>query len=212
MQSPCLQPLPPSTSAPLLPLQPHHVPFRCEFLFCGSPSSLCTLFVLWSFRNIIQNFLRLITTVLFITRHLIGLIMGDIGIKDYTTAVENGLCPFLKKLKIKLPWKKGKVLVAQFCLTLWDPTDSNPPGSSVHRILQARIVEWVVIPFSRGSFWSRDRTWTWVFHIAGFTIWASRIKLPDPAISLLVIQPKGLGAVLKRYLYIHIHSSIIHNS
>ena len=35
--------------------------------------------------------------------------------------------------------------------TLCDPVDCSPPGSSVHGILQARIVEWVAIPFSRGS-------------------------------------------------------------
>ena len=37
------------------------------------------------------------------------------------------------------------------CLTLCDPTDCSPPGSSVHGILQARILEWVAISFSRGS-------------------------------------------------------------
>ena len=42
------------------------------------------------------------------------------------------------------------VLVAQSCLTLCDPMDCSPPGSSVHGILQARILEWVAIPFSRG--------------------------------------------------------------
>ena len=36
--------------------------------------------------------------------------------------------------------------------------DCSPPGSSVHGILQARILEWVAIPFSRGSSWPRDRT------------------------------------------------------
>ena len=41
-----------------------------------------------------------------------------------------------------------KVLVAQLCVTLCDPMDCNPPGSSGHRILQARILEWVAIPFS----------------------------------------------------------------
>ena len=46
---------------------------------------------------------------------------------------------------------KEKVLVAQSCLILCDPLDSSPPGSSVHGILQARIVEWVSMPFSRGS-------------------------------------------------------------
>ena len=51
------------------------------------------------------------------------------------------------------------VLVVQSCLTLCDPMDCNPPHSSVHRIRQARILEWVVIPFPRGS--SQPRDWTW---------------------------------------------------
>ena len=42
------------------------------------------------------------------------------------------------------------VLDAQLCLTLHNPMDYSPPASSVHGILQARILEWVVIPFSRG--------------------------------------------------------------
>ena len=46
----------------------------------------------------------------------------------------------------------------QSCPTLWDPMGCSPPGSSVRRISQARILEWVAIPFSRGSFWFRDRT------------------------------------------------------
>ena len=49
-------------------------------------------------------------------------------------------------------------LVAQSCLTLCDPVDCSPPGSSVHEILQARILERVSRPFSRGSSWPRD--WT----------------------------------------------------
>ena len=43
-----------------------------------------------------------------------------------------------------------KVSVAQSCLTLCDPVDCRPPGSSVHGILQARILEWVAIHFPRG--------------------------------------------------------------
>ena len=46
----------------------------------------------------------------------------------------------------------------QLCLTLCDPMDCSPPGSSVHGILQARILEWVAIPFSRGSFLPGDQT------------------------------------------------------
>ena len=53
---------------------------------------------------------------------------------------------------------KVKVLVTQSCLTLCDPVDCNPPGSSVHGILQARILEWVAMPSSRGSSRPRDRT------------------------------------------------------
>ena len=50
------------------------------------------------------------------------------------------------------------VLVAQSCLTLCDPMDCSPPGSSVPGILQARILEWVAISFSRGSSQLRDQT------------------------------------------------------
>ena len=44
-----------------------------------------------------------------------------------------------------------KVLVPQSCLSLCDPMDGSPPGSSVHGILQARILEWVATLFSGGS-------------------------------------------------------------
>ena len=43
------------------------------------------------------------------------------------------------------------VLVAQSGLTLCNPMDCSTPGSSVHGILQERVLEWVAIPFSRGS-------------------------------------------------------------
>ena len=49
-----------------------------------------------------------------------------------------------------------KVFVSQLCLTLYDPMECSPPVSSVYGILQARILEWVAIPFSRGSSRSRD--------------------------------------------------------
>ena len=53
----------------------------------------------------------------------------------------------------------------QSCLTLCDPMDCSPPGSSVHGVLQARILEWVSMPYSRGP--SRLRDQTWVSCIAG---------------------------------------------
>ena len=58
-----------------------------------------------------------------------------------------------------------KLLVAQSCLTLCDYLNCSLPGSSVHGILQARILEWVAIPFSRGS--SQPRNQTEVSWIAG---------------------------------------------
>ena len=50
------------------------------------------------------------------------------------------------------------VLVAQSYLTLCDPMDYSPPGSSVHGILQARILERVAVPSSWGSSQPRDQT------------------------------------------------------
>ena len=56
------------------------------------------------------------------------------------------------------PFLSLKVLVTQSCPTLFDPMDCSSPGSSVHGILQARILKWVAIPFSRGSSQPRDPT------------------------------------------------------
>ena len=66
------------------------------------------------------------------------------------------------------------VLVAQSCLSVCDPMDCSLPGYSVHGILQARILEWVVIPFSRVSSQPRNQTRVSCI-IGGFsTIWATR--------------------------------------
>ena len=68
-------------------------------------------------------------------------------------------------------------LVTQLCPTLCNLTNCSLPGSFVHGILQARILEGVAIPLSRGSSWPRDQMW--VSCIAGrfFTIWATREAL-----------------------------------
>ena len=66
------------------------------------------------------------------------------------------------------------MLVSQLCLTLFNPMDCSPPGSSVHEILQARILEWVAIPFSRGSSQPRDQTWVSCIVGRFFTIWVTR--------------------------------------
>ena len=67
-----------------------------------------------------------------------------------------------------------KVLVTQLCLTLCNSMDCSPPGSSVHGILQARILEWAAIPFSSRSSQPRDRTRISCFAGRFFTIGATR--------------------------------------
>ena len=82
---------------------------------------------------------------------------------------------FCNNLNRKIIWKRVCVCeVTQSCPTLCDPVDCSPPGSSVHEILQARILEWVAISFSRGSSRPRDRIQ--VSRIAGrhFNLWATR--------------------------------------
>ena len=69
----------------------------------------------------------------------------------------------------------GRSVVPDSC----DPVGYSPPGSSVHGMLLAKILEWVAISFSRVS--SRPRGWTWVSCIAGgfFTVWAPGLNFTD---------------------------------
>ena len=66
------------------------------------------------------------------------------------------------------------LLVAQSCLTLCNPMDCSTPGSSVHGILQARILGWVSISFSRRFPWARDQTQVCLIADRVFTIWVTR--------------------------------------
>ena len=79
--------------------------------------------------------------------------------------------------ELDISMEEVEVLVDQLCPTLCDPMDDSPPGSSVYGISQARILEWVAIPFSRGS--SLPRDWTQVSCFAGriFTIWATHLSM-----------------------------------
>ena len=97
-------------------------------------------------------------------------------------------------LYIKWKWNCSCLAVSDSC----DPMDCNPPGSSVHGILQARILEGVAIPFSRGSSWSRDQTQ--VCHSTGrfFTIWATG---EAPMYTIATAQPRDLYSILCNILY-----------
>ena len=104
----------------------------------------------------------------------------------WTVKYKNNLWMFseimLRNLERRQRWptfergRKVKVLVTQSGPILCDPMSCSPPGSSVHGIFQAGILEWVASPFSRGS--SQPRNWTQVSCIAGrfFTVWNTREK------------------------------------
>ena len=120
---------------------------------------LCALFlIICGFRNVLTSF--------FNDFHLVAILR--------CLALCFPTLTFIMWLWIHWKWKKVKMKITQLCLTLCDPPDGSLPGSSVHGILQARILAWVAVPFSRGS--SQLRDWTQVSRIAGgfFTIWATR--------------------------------------
>ena len=98
----------------------------------------------------------------------------------------------------RLDHSKGRHSV---CPTLCNPMDKcSPPGSSVHGILQARMLEWVAISFSRGS--SRPRDQTQVSHIAGrrFNLWTTRKALDY--IKLRHFTEKYIQKILEHWLCI----------
>ena len=66
-----------------------------------------------------------------------------------------------------------KVLVAQLCPTLCDPMDCSPPGSSVHGILQTRILEWVAFPLLQRIFLTQASN-PGLLHCRFFPVWATK--------------------------------------
>ena len=110
------------------------------------------------------------------------------------------------KIKIKffpvfLGIVESKVNVAQSCTTLCDPMDCSLPGSSVHGIFQARILEWVAISFSRRSSQPRDQTQ--VSHIVGrrFTVWATRDSGIAPQIKAQTLEKNGWALTTADWYY-----------
>ena len=90
--------------------------------------------------------------------------------------------------------KESACLVIQLYLTLCDPIDCSPPGSSVHGILQTRILEWVAILFSRGSSQPRDQTHVSCFAGRFFALWATR-ETPNKIKSIVykLLAKEGLA-------------------
>ena len=89
------------------------------------------------------------------------------------------------------------------CLTLCNPMDYSPPGSSVHAILQARILKWAAISSSRGFYWPKDRTQVSCGScIAGgfFTAWVTKEALKKQLIPLQPWQDSNLQHSEVRHL------------
>ena len=81
--------------------------------------------------------------------------------------------------------------VAQSCPTLCDPVDCSPPGSSIHGILQARILEWVAISFSRGSSLTQGSN--------------PGIELRSPALQADALTSEPPGKPMTKIYYIKFH-------
>ena len=145
----------------------------CLIILLLSSVSCCVTCILWYVLNMPSK-LPLIFTFLFLDLTFSGLQLFHLW---------NGLA----STSLISEWSE----VAQSCPTLCDPVDCRLPGFSVHEIFQARILEWVAIPFSRGS--SQPRDWTHVSYVcctAGrfFTFWATE-------------PPMVLGSVLISFFY-----------
>ena len=99
-----------------------------------------------------------------------------------------------------VPWVQARSL--QSCPTLCDPIDYSPPGSSIHWILQARILEWFAMPSSRGS--SRPRDWTCVSYV--YLHWqAGSIPLAPPGKPLFPALFSIVFSVTKSYSSLLLH-------
>ena len=116
---------------------------------------------------------------------------------------ENEYMCMYGKVPLLFTWNYHNIVnrlceVTQSCPTLCDPMDCSLPGTSIHGIIQARILEWVAISFSRGSSWPRD--WTCIEGLH-FNIWATR-EAPVQNESFLkkrnwrpTFQGTGLGSI-----------------
>ena len=97
-------------------------------------------------------------------------------------------------------------LFARLCPTLCDPMDCILPSSSVHGILQARILEWVAISFSKGSYWPRDQTPVSCIVGRFFTSWATReVGCPFLLQGIFLTQGSNPGLLFYRQILYHLN-------
>ena len=124
----------------------------CDFDFMF----LIFIFLMWLYRfcNDRYNYKDINKQTKNIGCNFIDFILSDIFV-ELTPKASATKAKIQKLHYIRVKWSE----VTQLCPTLCDSVDCSPPGSSVHGILQARILEWVTISFSRGSSRPRDRSW-----------------------------------------------------
>ena len=96
------------------------------------------------------------------------------------------------------PWRLCAQSCAQLYLTLCDPLDCSPPGFSVHGMLQTRILEWVAISFSRGSYRPRDRSQVSCTAGRFFTNWATRKAFMCLRVWMNSIRCKKMNVISNR--------------
>ena len=94
----------------------------------------------------------------------------------------------------------------QLCSTLCDPVDCSPPGSSIHGVHQARILEWAAMPSSRGSSWPRDGSCVSYLHwLAGSLPVAPNCW--QCSLTILLISVEYVSSLIPDvgHLYFHFH-------
>ena len=118
--------------------------------------------------------------------------------------------PFPWDLLTTLSGDHGRCLVTKLCLMLCDPVDSSPPGSSNHGILQARMLEWVALCFSRGSSQPKDRTcisWAGRWFLYLWATWQAHL-----VISKCLFCTSGLEDGLSAVLFpVALHTAVQHS-
>ena len=109
-------------------------------------------------------------------------------------------------------WTGGCVFVAQSRLTLCNPRDCSPPGFSVHGVSQARILEWLAIPFSRGSSQPRDQIRVshtgrrFLYHRATKELWPPGLESiytnssPSPPSEVITLESALLPFMLRNIM------------
>ena len=97
---------------------------------------------------------------------------ADLNGSDKSAGQQNLKVSAIWPFTERLTGSQDSAVVAQSCPALCNPTDYSPPDSSVHEILQARILEWVAIPFSRGASRPRARETSnfFFFKLPGYSL------------------------------------------